>query len=82
VQREGRGIDLVLLDYMMPKMDGEDTYCALQKIRPDIKVLVASGYGHGDKLTSLLEAGVDGFVHKPYRLSELAQILRRILDGG
>jgi len=79
-RREHDRIDLVLLDYMMPDMDGEDTYAELKKINPDVKVILSSGYDEKGKVKPLLDAGVDGFVHKPFHLAELSQTIRNVLD--
>ena len=79
-REEGARISLVLLDYMMPEMLGEDVYHELKRIDPAVKVVVASGYEEGGRVKPLLDAGVGRFVHKPYRLVELAQAVRAVLD--
>jgi len=73
-------IDLVLLDYMMPRMTGEDTFRELQRIDPNVRVLVASGYDEQGKVKPLLDTSVNGFIHKPFRLPDLSQALRAALD--
>ena len=81
-QKEREQIDLVLLDYIMPEMDGEETYRRLKQIDPCVRVVAVSGYDEKSKVKPLLDAGVDGFLHKPYHLPELSQALRQVLDGG
>jgi len=78
-EREKECIDLALLDYMMPKMGGEDAFFALKKIDPNIKAVVATGYDR-ERIKRLLDAGVSGWIHKPYRLSDLSRTLREVLD--
>jgi len=80
-RRHRRSIDVVLLDYMMPVMDGEDAYHALKEIDPNVCVIIASGYDGDGKIRPLLKAGANGFVHKPYRLPQLSDVLRDVLDG-
>ena len=65
-------IDLVLLDILMPKMDGLEALEKIMKINPKARVLVISGYAHMDKVDACLEAGALGFIKKPFRISELS----------
>ncbi len=73
----GEQIDLVLLDVSMPRQGGAQTFAALRKLAPEVKVLLSSGY-HGDHLEPALRAGVQGFLSKPYTLSQLIAALRAI----
>jgi len=75
-------IDLILLDMCMPVMDGTATFHALRKLRPDAKVLIASGYSIARDTQALLEAGAAGFVQKPYRKATLAGELARLLGDA
>ncbi|QEM67543.1 response regulator [Geobacter sp. FeAm09] len=74
----GDGIALVLLDMSMPVMDGIAVFRELRRIRPDVRVILASGYGEQEVEASLGEMGVDGFVQKPFNLEELAAVVRRV----
>jgi len=76
------GIDLVLLDMCMPVMDGSETFHALRKLRPDAKVLIASGYSLARDTQALLETGAAGFVQKPYRKATLADQLAKLLGDA
>ncbi|HDQ40540.1 MAG TPA: response regulator [Desulfonatronum sp.] len=76
----GQSIDLVLLDMNMPGMGGHECLHELLRINPSVKVVIASGYtanGHGK---GTLTSGAKGFISKPYRLRELAVMVRRVLD--
>ncbi|WP_051617286.1 ATP-binding protein [Desulfonatronovibrio hydrogenovorans] len=80
-REHGQAIDLVLLDLNMPGMGGHN--CLLELIRhdPGVRVVIASGYsarGHGSQA---LASGAKGFIAKPYRLTELAVMLRDVLDS-
>lgn len=73
-------IDLILLDLIMPKMNGAETYKRLKEINPDIKVLVSSGYTLDENTAKLLDSGCSGFIQKPYDLMELSQKVREVID--
>ncbi len=72
-------IDVVLLDMVMPEMDGHTAYFKLTEVDPDVKVLLSSAYVSEDDVRDVLEAGADGFLQKPYRMEELARRIREVL---
>ncbi len=74
-------ISLVILDMVMPDMDGEDVYRHLLDIRPDVKVLFASGYYVVEQAQSLLMAGSSDFLQKPFNMHQLSTKIRAMLDG-
>jgi PAS domain S-box-containing protein len=73
-------IDLVILDMIMPEMDGGETYKSLKEISPDIKVLLSSGYSMDDQAAGILKQGCDGFIQKPFNIMDLSIKIRKILD--
>ena len=73
-------IDIVLLDMIMPDMSGGDTYDRMKAIDPDIKVLLSSGYSINGQATEIMDRGCNGFIQKPFKMKELSQKLRGILD--
>lgn len=74
-------IHLVVLDMAMPVMDGTEAFALLKKVRPKARVIISSGYDLNDSAKSLLEAGADAFLQKPFRLIELTNEVRRVLDA-
>ncbi len=66
-------VDLVLLDLIMPKMDGRTCKQKLKKIKPDVKIVISSGYSQDSKELGLLKEDVLGFIQKPYRMHELSK---------
>ena len=70
---------MVILDMIMPEMDGGETYDKMKKIDPDIKVLLSSGYSVDGQATEILERGCSGFIQKPFKIKKLAQKIRDIL---
>ncbi|HEX5067513.1 MAG TPA: ATP-binding protein [Myxococcota bacterium] len=73
-------IDAVLLDLSMPDADGEQVLAALQRERPDVRVIVATGYG-ASVAAERVRARVTGFVHKPYAFEEMLAEIDRALAG-
>ena len=73
-------IDLVLLDMIMPKSGGHQTFMRLKAIDPQVKVLLSSGFVSEQEVADLLDAGACGFLPKPHRLATVAAEIRRILD--
>ncbi|MCK5075044.1 MAG: response regulator, partial [Calditrichia bacterium] len=69
-------IDLVVLDLVMPRMDGATVFNALKRINPLVKVIIASGFSHKSKnATQLLAEGAIGFIQKPYREVTLSKAI-------
>ena len=75
-------LDLVALDMIMPEMNGRDTYDALKKINPNVKVLLISGYSLNKQIEELMDKGCDGFIQKPFDIIQLSQKLRQVLGNG
>jgi two-component system cell cycle sensor histidine kinase/response regulator CckA len=73
--------DLVILDMIMPRQGGRDTLLKLKKINPAVKVLFSTGYSQNEKVNEILALGVDGFIQKPYQVTNLLSKVREILDG-
>jgi two-component system, cell cycle sensor histidine kinase and response regulator CckA len=79
-EEKKKHIDIVLLDMIMPNMSGGDTYDRMKAIDPDIKVLLSSGYSINGQATEIMDRGCNGFIQKPFKMKELSQKLRGILD--
>jgi CheY-like chemotaxis protein len=65
--------DLVLLDMIMPGMNGTEVFHALQEIKPQVAVLIMSGATANNEVQDLTDAGARGFLPKPFRPSDLVQ---------
>ncbi len=77
-----RDIDLVLMDMMMPEMGGHDAFLAMQKINPDIRVVLVSGYSINGEAQAILDKGVKAFLGKPYKQSEFSEKIAQALYGS
>jgi PAS domain S-box-containing protein len=64
-------IDLVMLDFKMPKMDGVEAFWELIRIKPDVKVILSSGYTEDVVLERFPGPRPAGILHKPYKMEEL-----------
>ncbi|MGE5569868.1 MAG: GAF domain-containing protein [Rhodospirillales bacterium] len=74
-------ISLVLLDMTMPVMSGEETLAELTRIRPDVRVIVSSGYNELEAVRRFRGAAVAGFIQKPYTAAQLAGKVKAVLEG-
>lgn len=72
--------DLVILDLMMPRMDGESALRELRRISPTVRVLLSSGYSEQEILGRFAGNTIAGFIQKPYRHGELLDKLATALD--
>ncbi|MCP4674552.1 MAG: response regulator [Deltaproteobacteria bacterium] len=75
-------IEVIILDLIMPVMDGEEAFLKLREIDPMAKILLASGYSKAGKAAELIELGAKGFMSKPFGVKTLASELNRIDQSG
>ena len=78
---KGNDIRMVLLDLTMPQMDGEETLGEIRRIRPEARVVMASGYTEQEVLQRFRGRGISGFVHKPFKFTPLMAVLQKALEG-
>jgi CheY-like chemotaxis protein len=74
-----RRFDLVLTDEMMPDLSGTSLAIEIRRLRPDIPIVIMSGYVDTDVMTSARSAGVKDVLRKPLRSRDLAEALGRAL---
>ena len=74
-------IDLALLDIKLPDMDGGRVYPLIMEARPDLKVIVCSGYSIHGPAQDIIDAGAEGFIQKPFSLAPFAEKLKEVLEG-
>ena len=75
-------IDLVLLDMIMPKAGGHQTFYKIRAIDPEAKILLSSGFVSEAEVHDLLQQGACGLLPKPHRLPAGARAIRDVLDNG
>jgi len=75
-------IDLVILDMIMPGLNGGETYDQLKSINQQAKVILSTGYSGGEQAQQILDKGCHGIIQKPFRLEDLSRKIREVLDKG
>jgi len=74
-------IDLALLDIGLPDMKCDQVYSLIMEARPNMKVVVCSGFSINGPVQRILKAGAQGFIQKPYTLSALSMKLKKALEA-
>lgn len=80
VEEADKRIDLVILDLIMPEIDGRQTFDRIHEISPLTPVILSSGYALDGQATEIMARGCNGFIQKPFNLSELSQKIRSVID--
>jgi PAS domain S-box-containing protein len=73
-------IDLVILDMVMPYLNGGEVFDQMKSIDPAVRVLLASGYSLNGQAETILARGCNGFIQKPFNTVELSHKIREIID--
>ncbi len=79
--RRPHDIDLVLSDMGLPKMSGWDAATKMREIRPDLKVVLASGFIDPNQRSEILKSGARDILQKPYVPNDVLRRIREILDS-
>ncbi|WP_051305546.1 response regulator [Desulfogranum mediterraneum] len=81
LEKSGTDIDLVILDLIMPDMDGEKTFDQIRTLFPEKPIILSSGYSADQQAARIIQRGCNGFLQKPFTVSALSCKLREVLDG-
>lgn len=71
----------VVLDLTMPRMDGREAFIELRRMRPDLPIVLSSGYNEQKIVNEFVGKDLTGFIQKPYRLMEFAEKIRGAITG-
>jgi two-component system cell cycle sensor histidine kinase/response regulator CckA len=74
-------IDLVILDLIMPNMGGREAFECLRQMNPNVKVIISTGYAKDEVLEPLLGEKADGFIKKPYKIQNMAQVVKSVINA-
>lgn len=73
-------IQLVILDMIMPKMNGQECFNVLKKMKPELKVILLSGFLQEKDLEGLREKGLSGVLLKPFAKQQLGELVAEVLS--
>jgi two-component system cell cycle sensor histidine kinase/response regulator CckA len=75
----GDGIDLVLIDMVMPEMSGRECFRALRGMNPNVRAVLSTGYGADGEAREVVQEGMAGLVLKPFSKAALSATIREAL---
>ena len=75
----GGSVDLVIIDMIMPEMDGQECFRTLRQLNPNVKAILSTGWGSDGSVQGVLDEGMIDFVQKPYQMEQLAAAVDRAL---
>ena len=81
-QNQPDAFDLVVTDQTMPGMTGIDLARRMMQIRPDMPIILCTGYSGQVSKEKAMSLGIKGFAMKPLARKDIAALIRKILDGG
>ncbi len=73
--------DLVLLDMVMPEMNGRDCFTALRKINPEVRVVLSSGFSREKDVDHMQAEGLKDYIRKPYRNVTLSKVVSKAITS-
>lgn len=78
--QENPDVQLILLDLTMPVMSGSEAFREMRRLRPDVPVILLSGYSEHDAMRTIEDAPLTTFVKKPFQIADLVQIIHKMLS--
>jgi CheY-like chemotaxis protein len=79
-KKNRESISLVILDMIMPHMNGGEIFDRIKSIDKNAKVLLSSGFSIDGEAEEIIGRGCNGFIQKPFNISRLSKKIREILD--
>lgn len=80
--KEGGRFDLVLMDYLMPEMNGVEAAEAMRRVREDVKILMMSGFDEQSSVKKYENVGMAGFLQKPFHWGRFKHVVSGLLNGN
>lgn len=74
------GYVLVLLDLTMPQLNGEEVFRRMRRIRPEVRVVLMSGYSEQEAISGFVGQGLAGYLHKPFGQEQFVAAIRACLE--
>ncbi len=80
-RREAERIHLVLLDMIMPRLNGREAFLRIKALNPHAKIIFSSGFSRDGNMNDLFAKGASGFIQKPYQMAALSRIVAETLEN-
>ena len=77
---EAEEFDIILLDFMMPKMNGIDSLLTLRRVRPKTKVIMITAFATVENAVDAIKKGASDYISKPFKIEALLTTIRRVLE--
>jgi CheY-like chemotaxis protein len=81
-RKNAADITLVLTDVGMPVMNGYKLFRKLKKLKPDLPIIISSGFGDGDVTSRISREDLAGLIGKPYSFDNFQEVLKSVLDAS
>lgn len=81
-RRHKQKIAVVVLDIVLPDMDGREVFRRIREIDPEAQVIISSGYNQERDASDLLDEGALLFMQKPYRIASLVGTVGEVIEKG
>lgn len=72
-------IDLIIMDMIMPIMDGSEAFMMIKENHPEAKIIIVSGFSEDEKIKRLKNYGLEFIINKPYAVAEFSQLIHKVL---
>jgi CheY-like chemotaxis protein len=79
-QQDPQAFDLVITDMVMPTMTGDELAVRLLQVRPDLPIILATGFSQNITEAKAKAIGIKAFALKPLVIDELSRLIRQVLD--
>jgi CheY-like chemotaxis protein len=81
-QQNAVDITLVMTDMGMPVMDGYELFSELKKLKPELPILISSGFGDVEITSKIARDEITGLISKPYRFDLLQETVKSVMEGA
>ncbi|WP_049922530.1 response regulator [Halopiger djelfimassiliensis] len=76
---EQRDVDVIMMDIVMPEVDGIEATATIKEMYPDVKIIFCTSVTQQDRIKPAIEAGADGYIMKPFENSTVQQAINDVV---
>ena len=80
-EQNSEDFDLVILDMVMPGLDGAKVFDKMKALDASTKFILSSGYSRDSKASEIMDRGCDAFIQKPFRLQEMSDLIKSLIGS-